>query len=262
MGKTVTSVKRALSILELFLDNVRSLSVPEIIARLDLPRTTAHDLVQTLLSNGYLERLDSDSHRYVLGVRVFELGGVYTSRLDITEEARKVARKISDTCDETVQVAILEGADVVFIIRVDSSQTLRLVSAVGSRLPAHLTAVGKTLLAEITDKELSALYKGQTILSTMTPNSIGTVDKLITELKETRERGYAIDDCESNEYARCVAAPIFDRSGKACAAISITVPVTRKDAQRQKHLAKLVLDGAREISVRLGYSRTNAVEEY
>lgn len=257
MGKTVTSVKRALDILELFLGPVDSISIPEITTQMSLPRTTAHDLVQTLVSSGYLERLDSDRHRYALGIRVFELGGRYASRLDITDEARKAARKISQRCDETVQVAILEGTEVVFIARADSSQTLRLVSAVGTRMPAHLTAVGKMMLSKLPDSELQALYSGQTSIPTMTKNSIGTVHELMDELHSVRTRGYAYDDCESNEHARCVAAPIYDNNNRVSAAISITVPVTRMDSLRQKQLARLILEGAKELSVRLGYSGGN-----
>jgi IclR family KDG regulon transcriptional repressor len=253
MAKIVSSVKRALSILELFLGGIRSISVPEITARLSLPRTTAHELVQTLLACGYLKRADDLQHRYKLGLRVFELGSMFLAQLDITEEGQKVAEKVSSACDETVQMAIRDGTEAVFIIRVDSSHTLRLVSAVGSRLPAHCTAVGKMLLSTLTDEELAALYKGRQRLAKMTANSITSIRGLMTELALIRKRGYAYDDCESNEDARCVAAPVYDSNGGICAAMSITVPVTRMNSNRKIELLAIVQSGAKELSRRLGY---------
>jgi len=253
MAKIIPSVKRAFEILELFLRGVPSISVPEITSQLDFPRTTAHELVQTLLSLGYLEKSDTEAHRYTLGLRIFELGGVYVSHLDITDVGKRVASKISKECDETVQMAILDGSEAVFIVRVDSSHTLRLVSAVGSRLPAHCTGVGKMMLSALSDENLAALYKGYKQLPKMTANSITSKKALIKELKAIRKRGYAYDDCESNEDARCVAAPVYDQNNTICAAMSITVPVTRMSPARRKELAGIVKNGAKELSQRLGY---------
>jgi DNA-binding IclR family transcriptional regulator len=253
MAKTIPSVKRAFRILELFLDGTRSISVPEITARLNFPRTTAHDLVQTLTACGYLEKLENQPHRFALGLRAFELGSIYLAHVNIAEDGLRVGNKVSKACDETVQMAIRNGTDAVFIIRVDSSQVLRLVSEVGSRLPAHCTAVGKMLLSALSDEELVALYKGNKRLPGMTANSITSIKGLLSEVSEIRKRGYAYDDCESNEAARCVAAPVFDRNGRICAAMSITVPVTRMSAARKIELVSIVQRGAEELSSRLGY---------
>ncbi|MCF8113047.1 MAG: IclR family transcriptional regulator [Desulfotignum sp.] len=253
MPKTITSVKRALDILELFLTGIDSISVPEITGEFNIPRTTAHELAQTLLTLGYLERVEQQTHRFKLGMRVFQLGNVYAAQLDLTQEGQKVAKKVSACCDETVQIAILEGVEAVFIVREDSSQTLRLVSEVGSRLPAHCTAVGKMLLSELTHEQLASLYNNQDKLTGMTRNSITSMKELERVLTDIRKQGCAFDDCESNEDARCVAAPIFDRHGRICAAMSITVPRTRMNEQRRPSLEKTVQAGARELSQRLGY---------
>ena len=253
MAKFIPSVKRAFKILELFMDGTRSFSVPEITARLKLPRTTAHELVQTLLACGYLEKDDHQPRRLTLGLRAFELGSIYAAQVDIAEDGLKVAKKVSNACDETVQMAIRNGTDAVFIIRVDSSHVLRLVSAVGSRLPAHCTGVGKMLLSVLNDEELSALYAGQRRLPGMTANSITSFKGLLNEVAEIRARGYAYDDCESNEDARCVAAAVYDRNGQMCAAMSITVPVTRMNERRKVELVEIVQSGAKELSRLLGY---------
>ncbi len=253
MPKIIPSVKRAFDILDLFFGGTESLSKPEIAARLGLARTTVHEQVQTLLACGYLETSDNQPNRYTLGFRVFELGNVFASRIDPSQECLRAAREVSKSCDETVQMAIRDGMDVVFIIRVDSSRILRLVSAVGSRLPAHCTGVGKMLLSCLSDQELAALYRNKTRLSGMTVNSIGSVKRLMTELSEVRQNGYAYDDCESNEDARCVAAPVYDHTGSAYAAMSITVPATRMDPVRKSELVDVVRSGAKKLSRRLGW---------
>ncbi|MBI5579557.1 MAG: IclR family transcriptional regulator [Deltaproteobacteria bacterium] len=260
MAKIITSVKRAFDILDLFFEDTQSLSKPEIAARLRLPRTTVHEQVQTLLASGYLEKDENLPNRFTLGFRVFELGSIFASRLDPSQECLRVAKEVSKACDETVQMAIRDGRDVVFIIRVDSSRILRLVSAVGSRLPAHCTAVGKMLLSALSDQELAGLYQKQRRLLRMTSNSITSVKRLIEEISEIRKRGYAYDDCESNEDARCVAAPVYDHDGNTYAAMSITVPATRMDLKRKIELSEAVQVGAKKLSRRLGYGFNRVIE--
>jgi DNA-binding IclR family transcriptional regulator len=260
MAKIIASVKRAFDILDLFFGDTQSLSKPEIAMRLRLPRTTVHEQVHTLLTSGYLEQDENLPNRFRLGFRVFELGSVFASRLDPSQECLRAAREVSKSCDETVQMAIRDDKDVVFIIRVDSSRTLRLVSAVGSRLPAHCTAVGKVLLSALADSELAALYKKQRRLPGMTRKSISSMKRLAEEISEIRKRGYAYDDCESNEDARCVAAPVYDCDGNMYAAMSITVPWTRMDLKRKNELAEVVQAGAKKLSRRLGYG-FNRVED-
>jgi DNA-binding IclR family transcriptional regulator len=109
------------------------------------------------------------------------------------------------------------------------------------------------LLSALSDGHLADLYKDFNKLPKMTANSITSKNALIKELKAIRKRGYAYDDCESNEDARCVAAPVYDRNNTICAAMSITVPVTRMNSDRRKELAGIVKKGASELSQRLGY---------
>jgi IclR family KDG regulon transcriptional repressor len=253
MTRTRASVRRALEVLELFLDGTRSLSVPEIVARLGLPRTTAHELVRTLLASAYLTQVEDQPYRFTLGIRAFELGSAYTLQLDLAAEGQKVALKVVEACDETVQMAIRDGTEAVFIAKMESSQTVRLVSTVGSRLPAHCTAVGKMLLSALSDDELIALYENTERLPGMTAKSITSLKQLRHVMAGIRARGLAYDDCESNLDVRCVAAPVYSHKGKMVAAMSISVPIMRMNARRQDELATLVRRGAEDLSHRLGY---------
>lgn len=260
MARRVPAVERALDILELFLRTPpESLSVPEIARALGLPRSTAHELVATLVARRYLRPLEANPHRYALDVRVFELGNAYANGLDLAREGQAVARRIAAQCDETVHIAVLEGTEVFYIAKVDSTNALRLVSAIGRRLPAHCTAVGKMLLSGLSAEEFACRFAGVQELPGMTRNSIRSVEALQEELARIRVRGLAWDNCESNPDVRCVAAPIHDHRGRMVAAMSISFPVVRDTPERFRELARLVREGAREVSERLGYRQPGAV---
>ena len=252
MGRAVPAVIRALDILELFLDG-ETLTAPEITGRLGLPRTTVHELVHTLADRNYLSTAPDRPGHYRLGMRVFQLGGVFAGQLDLAREGQAVASDVAARCDETVHVAVLEGTEVVYVSKVDSTQPVRMVSAVGRRLPAHCTAVGKMLLAMLPAEALAARYPGRTPLAAMTPNSITSVAALKKHLATVRDAGVAYERCESNDAVACVAAPVRDHEGEVVAAMSISVPVLRWDEERAEQLTRVVRDGAAALSTRLGH---------
>lgn len=252
MGRAVPAVTRALDILELFLESA-PLSAADITRQLGLPRTTVHELLSTLTDRSYLVPVPGQPTRYVLGLRLFQLGSVVAEQLDLAHEARREAEKVAARCDETVQVAILDGTDVVYIAKADSTHPVRLVSAVGRRLPAHCTGLGKVLLSGLSTEALDARYPRDRELAGMTPRSITSPARLRIHLAEIRERGIAYDDCESNEAVHCVAAPVYDHTGAMVAAMSISVPSLRWSNERQREWGALVQEGAAVLSRRLGH---------
>lgn len=251
MGRSVPAVTRAFDILELFLDRP-SLSVPEIIERLGLPRTSVHELINTLTERDYLIPTPGQPTRYRLGMRLFQLGNVFAEQLDLAQEAREIARKVAAECDETVHVAVLDGADVVYIAKVDSTHSVRMVSAVGRRLPAHCTGVGKALLSGLSPDALDARCPRDRELPGMTPRSITSPARLRARLDEIRASGLSYDECESNDAVYCVAAPVYDHTGGMVAAMSISVPSIRWNAERRDAWSDLIRRGAAELSQRLG----------
>ncbi|MFC4493138.1 IclR family transcriptional regulator [Streptomyces ovatisporus] len=255
MGRLVPAVTRALDILELFLETDGTLSAPDITRRLQLPRTTVHELVTTLTARNYLVQPADQPGRYRLGVRGYQLGSRYAEQLDLAAEGRQVARSIAETCDETVHVAVLEGRDVIYIAKVDSTHAVRMVSAAGRRLPAHCTSVGKMLLASLSDEELESRLGGPEPLAAMTPDSITSPEVLRTALREIRERGVAVEQRESNPDVSCVAAPVRDSSGEVVAALSVSVPMIRWSEERRAELEELAVKGAADLSGRLGHRR-------
>ncbi|WP_327686054.1 IclR family transcriptional regulator [Streptomyces sp. NBC_00467] len=253
MGRLVPAVTRALDVLELFLDGDGTLTSPDITRKLQLPRTTVHELVTTLVARSYLVVVPGQPGRYRLGVRSYQLGSRYAEQLDLAAEGQRVAREVAGTCDETVHVAILENLDVIYIAKVDSTHAVRMVSAAGRRLPAHCTSVGKMLLAALPTDELNLRIDEAGALAAMTHNSITDPDELRAVLAETRRRGIAVEHRESNPDVSCVAAPVRDSSGRTVAALSISVPMIRWSQEREADLAELAVKGAEDLSTSLGY---------
>ncbi|MFJ4845029.1 MULTISPECIES: IclR family transcriptional regulator [unclassified Streptomyces] len=253
MGRLVPAVTRALDILELFLEGDGTMSAPEITRRLELPRTTVHELVTTLAARNYLVPLPGQAGRYRLGVRTYQLGSRYAEQLDLAAEGQQVARSVAETCDETVHVAVLEGTDVIYIAKVDSTHAVRMVSAAGRRLPAHCTSVGKMLLAALPAAAIDDRFPDDRPLTAMTPHSITSPRELRRQLDLVRERGIAVEQRESNPDVSCVAAPVRDSAGHVVAALSISVPMVRWSDERLTELEGLAVKGAAELSERLGH---------
>ncbi|AGZ40803.1 IclR family transcriptional regulator [Actinoplanes friuliensis] len=251
MPRVVPAVIRALDVLELFLDRPE-LSARDVMERLDLPRTTVHELLVTLEARSYLISVPGQPVRYRLGMPVFQLGAAFAGRLDLVREAQDVARDVAAACDEAVHVAVLDGADVIYLVKVDSTHPVRMVSAVGRRLPAHCTAVGKILLSDLDQAALDdILAKGS--LPGMTPTSITDPDLLRAQLEEVRAEGVAVDNGESDSAMRCVAAAVRDHSGAVVAAMSVSAPTIRWTAESHVEWTELVRDGAARLSAHMGH---------
>lgn len=216
-----------------------------------LPRSTVHDLLRSLEVLGYVREVDPMLHAFALGPAVLDLGSSYLASLDFGVEAAAAARALSTLCGETAQVAVLEGTDALYVAKAESRNQLRLVSAVGRRLPAHLTGVGKALLAHLPPSELRRMYPAEG-LATMTGHSLGTVTALEAALAEVRRTGLAYDYCESNPDVACVAAPIVDHEGHVTAAMSLSFPVTRWSVAYRDALGAQLLDATSRLSRTLG----------
>src|SRR5215471_6666720 len=196
--RSTPAVLRAFQILSLIRER-GPMTVREVAAGLDLPRSSVHELIHTLATLGAISTADGASGRFTLGLLLHELGSAYISEVDLAREGQRAAERVAAACGETVHLATLDGVEVVYLAKVDSVHAVRMVSAIGRRLPAHCTGVGKALLAGLSDDELALRFGGDAAsLPAMTPRSIPTVEALRQALVDVRWRGHAIDDCESN----------------------------------------------------------------
>jgi IclR family KDG regulon transcriptional repressor len=253
----VKSALRVLDIFELLAQYPDGISLSEIATQLHIPKSSAHGLLGTLLSRGYL-RAGRQGRTYRLGVRLFELGSGYMASTDLMADGQEIVRELAHACDETVHLAILTGDEVLYVAKEEGTNTVRMVSAVGKRFPAHATGVGKMLLAALTPAELDALYPPDRPLAPITPHTIIDAAAFRQELAASRRRGYATDFEESTPGLCCIAAPVFDSDGVQVAAVSVSVPSIRFTAERQNTLRLLLQESAGRLSRILGYHPSEA----
>lgn len=221
--QVVKSADRALLVLELLAGGRQRLSA--IAELLGLPLSSVHGLLGTLVQRGFVE-FDPASRTYGLGLTAWTVGHSYAGHRDIVNLALPRMEQLARETGETVQLSRLDGTDNVYIAIAESPQPMKLVSAVGMRLPAHAVALGKVLLAGLERAELHRRYPGGE-LHRCTENTLPDADSLFAELDLVRERGYATDDEEYAIGCRCVAMPIRDRSGAVIAAMSVSAPTPR-----------------------------------
>ncbi len=251
----VKSASRVLDVFELLVRHRHGLTVSQISRELKLPVSSVYELVQTLVQREYLESIP-EKKAYRLGLKLLEIGSTYLQEFSLLDEARPVMRELIRTCDETVNLAILDKTDILFMAKEEGTKSMRLVSYVGKRLPAHATALGKVLLSPLSDPEIDELYDGIP-LQKLTPKTISDLTSLKKELQEVCLRGYAIDNQETSLGLQCLAAPIYSHEQKIEAALSISVPTVRMNKGKLGELTELVRSGARRISQNIGYQTGN-----
>jgi IclR family KDG regulon transcriptional repressor len=222
----------------------------EISQQVGLSKSTTHGLLATLESRGLVGH--SPSGAYTLGLRLIELGNAAVERLDLRSQASDVLRDLVKVFDETVHLVTLDGSDVVYIDKVEGTQSMRIVSRVGGRLPAACTGVGKAILANLDAVRLERILDAAE-LPPFTRNTITDKAKLLEHLMDVRRRGHAIDDEEISEGLRCVAAPIFDHTGSCIGALSISGPSVRIGPARVEDMIPVVCQAAATVSTRLGF---------
>lgn len=252
MPPIVPALARGLDILELFLVGDGELTAPDVSTRLGLPRTTTFQLIQTLVARGYLERGDG-ANAFRLGPRTLELGSAYGNGIDLIREARAAVERITQQTGETSHAAVLSGTEIFYVARSDSAHAVQMRSAVGCRLPAHATGLGKALLASLSEKEVQSRYHGHA-LQALTERTIVSLHELTAQLRYVRESGLAWDSCESNNDVRCIAAAASDRKGLLLA-VSVSVPTIRWTTEAASRYARIIREQAEALSARLGATR-------
>ena len=250
------SLERGLAILATFKPEQPLLGISELARALALNRSTAHRYVGTLTALGYLQQ-DRQTRKYRLGPGVLDLGFSAINSMELPEIARPHLRHLSDETGHTVNMAILDGAEIVYVERVRSSRPgqseIDLNLHVGSRLPAYCTSMGKVLLAFLDDVRRSAALEGVELLR-RGPNTVTERSRLLSELDRVRNTGLAVNDEELAYGLRSIAAPIRTRTGEVEAAINLAVHRTTVSMDDLvARLAPALERAAGEISARAGY---------
>ncbi len=250
---TVKSLVKALNILECIgEDDQPSYTLTQLSRRLHLHVSTVHRLLVNLVRQGFVEQ-NPASGGYQLGFRVMRMGLGVLDRLDFRRVAQPLLRELNQQTQETVHLAILQGDRAISIEKFGSPQPVGLDARLGGVMPLHSTGVGKSLLAYHPEEMLNRLARSRG-LERFTDQTITTVSQLKKELARVREQGYSVDNEEAVDGLRCVAAPLFDHSGRVVAAFSVAGPATRITPARIPEIAHLVRKTSQEISHRLGFN--------
>lgn len=245
------SLGKLVRILDCFSTNDRSLTIGEVCARTQLPRSTAHRLMASLREFGLLDQShERDSYR--LGLKLFELGSVALANLDIHREAYPYVEALEKMTGLIVTVAIFDGRRAVVIRRTEGGSDGAAKAHLIENAPAHCTSVGKAALAFQPTEVIDRLVDQG--LESFTDTTISTGPALHAELSTIRKQGYSVDEGEHRPGLRCIGAPIRDEDGRVFAGLSISGPSWTVQKDSVEELAKVVVYHADRISRALGYT--------
>ncbi len=245
----VQSVDRALSVLEILAAHGEA-GVTEVAAELGVHKSTAFRLVAVLESRGFVEQL-ADRGKYRLGFGVVRLAGAAAAQLDIAQEGRPICEALAADLEETVNIAILDSDRAVNVSQVRGPAALSTHNWVGQGTPLHATSSGKVLLAHAPEAVRKALLSRE--MPRYTPSTITDPELLQQHLDGIVERGWGSTVEEYEVGLSAVAAPVRDADGSVIAALSVSGPSFRMDAEDFPKIARRLLAGADELSRRLGF---------
>lgn len=248
----LSSVTSALRLLKCFLDADAELGISSMAKRLALAKSTVHRMAVSLSREGFLEQ-NPDNGRYRLGLTLFELGTHVRRRMDVSSLGLPLLGALRDRAQESVHLAVLANAAIIYLYNLESSQAIGTRSYLGARKPAFCTCEGRVLLAFSPQQAVAAVLKQG--LVARTPNTNTDPKALQKLLEEIRHDGYALDDEESEVGVRGVAAPIRDISGQVIAAVGLAGPTQRLGKKELRGLIPQVVSTADAISARMGYKR-------
>jgi IclR family transcriptional regulator, KDG regulon repressor len=243
----VTSLEKALSIIELALDEDRDLSITEISQKLGMGKGTVHRVLSTLKAKKFFQQ-DGKTKMYSLGVRTLEIGMAPKRERFLRKAMAPFLMDLYERCKETINAAVWDYNEIRYIYRLESEEMLRISTKAGARFPGYCAATGKVLLSFISNEDIQQIYGSNKTLKKYTERSISSVDELIREIEKVRVKKVAVDDEETLLGVYCVAAPIVNSNGECVAAISISAPKHRIGADTGATFAKLVTETARKIS--------------
>ena len=244
----IGAVDNVLRLLRMF-ENHEMIRVNQVARDMGLSRSTVHRMLATLSHHNFVAQ-DEFSRAYKPGPALVDIGLSVVANMDIRAIAHGALVRLRDETDETVQLATLRGTEVLYIDSVESNQVVRTSSRTGWTLPAHATAAGKALLAELSDEELEARYPSEE-LPAPTSRAPQTREELRKQLADVRLRGFAVNDAESEADVSAVAAVVRDKHGRPRAAIATTAPRSRVDDNWITAAASATVRIARELSDRI-----------
>lgn len=224
MGQ-VPAATRTLRVLRFLASQADPATLPAIAHAVGLPRSTAYHLLAVMVEEGFVVHLPEE-HRYGLGVAAFEVGSGYARQEPLQRMARRPLAELVDTVGQSAHLAVLHGRDVLYVVEERAPGRPPLVSDVGVRLPAHLTASGRAILAALPAAQVRALYPDRSAFVDRHGVGPASPSALRSLLVETRARGFASEEGEVTPGFSSVAAVVRDHTGHPVAGVAVTFPAT------------------------------------
>ena len=251
LAPLVPAVARAMALLDRLAQQRQPMTMARLAADLALPKSSVHGLCTTLLALGYLQRQGDGS--VALGARVLDLAEAFVAGIDVAREFDALWNTAvpPQAPDETVLLSVLDGGEVVYLSARNGTRPLSMAFARGMRLPAHLAATGRAMLA-FHDAATAQRQLGSAPLLALTPRSVVEPAALAAELAATRARGYSIDDEGVRLGVYSLAAPVLDAGGRPVAGVGVSLHKATLDAADLARQQQRVVDTARTLSQRLG----------
>lgn len=249
--KNVKSIVKAAAIIEVLSASEDSLALSDIVKELNIAKSTLHGLISTLVDVGYITQ-DSDTGQYRLGIKLFEIGNTVPRRWDERTIAYPYMQKLAEQTGETIHLAVLDNFEVLYINKLESSKSIRIVTGLGVRMPAHCTGVGKVLLSGLNPYELNKFYRRRK-LEKYTDTTVTDFEELKIQLEKIKAAGFAVDNQEYMEGLKCVAAPIYDHKGNITSTMSIAGPLSRMRDNDFEVKKNYLMAACKQISEKLGY---------
>jgi DNA-binding IclR family transcriptional regulator len=253
----VQVLERAVDILQVLADDSRELTAGEVAGKLDLHKSTIHRLLTVLEHHGLIRR-NGETGRYSLGLRLFDFGTRAVRGLRLRDQAQPHLDQLARETGETAHICVFDRTEMVSIAYAEGPRSLRMPATVGRRTPVYCSAVGKAMLAFLSEPIIDDVVDGP--LRSHTEKTLVTREALLADLRQVRSRGYAVDNEEIEKGLRCVGAPVWNYTGDVVAAISIAGPAFRITKSRVPAIARAVLATTRGLSTELGYRRSAQLE--
>ena len=244
------TVERTFAILQLIGDSKDGITLQEIANEMDMAKSSAFVIVQTLLDLNYITTVQNNNKKYCLGIETFSLGMKYVNDLSLVERCAAYLPPIAEKYDKTAFVAVLNGTKIVYVYKY-VAQNARLAScALGTRKDAYATSLGKAIIAFLPEEERSALVD-KIQFKALTSYTITSKELFMEEIEQTRKRGYSLDVRELEDITSCCGAPIFNYNGEVIAAASLS-DIYNENLDDEK-VAEDLKEVALQISKCLGY---------
>ncbi|MBN1218045.1 MAG: IclR family transcriptional regulator [Anaerolineae bacterium] len=245
MSQTIRAVERALDILLCFSRQTPELTMTQIAERVGLYKSTVHRLLATLEGRRFVQR-DPDTGIYQPGVRLLQIAYLTLEHNNLRRLAVPFLLHLWEQQHETIDLAVLDDTDVVFLDVLESPRRVKLAAAIGQRLPAHSTASGKAILAFMPEETVRRIFKDD--IPQFTQYTLCSPEALFEDLRHTREQGFALSLEEYEEGINAVAAPILNLNGQPIGAVAVAGPAYRFNREQMIEIAPLVLATVRDIA--------------